>query len=131
MSVEVGGIEEAQVLLELYDKISSDPVRLAFALLHLNLSRLPGCVVEAEAHGNVSSLRVRDNGAWCYSVSTAQNWLLAYIRPPEYRKGRLTHAHLLQHLPDAQDRGDEHLSVKLYSAEDAEIFFGLIQQSRG
>ena len=130
MSITPGSPDEARLLLDLQDKLQSRSAREAFAFLHLNFARMPGCQCEAEAHGMVSSLRVRDHGDWCYSFSTARDWVLAYVRPPEYRKGRLTLKMLQSRLPDASDGGDEHLRVRLHTVADAQAFFSVVSAAQ-
>ena len=130
MTVSPGSADEARLLVALQERLISAEARAAFAFLHLNFARLPGCVCEAEAHGVVCSLRVRDQGEWCYSFSTARDWVLAYVRPPEYRKGRIRLHDLQRALPAAEDRGDEHFRVRIRTLAESQRFFTVVAAAR-
>ena len=84
---------------------------------------------EPEKHGYMSSLRIRRGEAWAFSVSPAANWLLFYVRKPELRRGRITFASVREAFPEAVERKDGEITVRLTTAEMASRMVALIARS--
>ena len=122
--------EEAQDYLELLGRCDTEDVRKAFVFLHLGFSRLGDLQAEVGRHGVMKSLRFYDQGAWCFAFAPARQWVKAWVRPPEYRKGLLQLSDLTMLLPHASDRGDDHFVVRLYGQDEAKAFYDVITASR-
>ena len=122
--------KDAKAFIALFDKFQSEDAKEALAYLLMAFSRLNGCYCEPHSHGYMSSLRIIDGTDWCFAFSPARNWVLAYIRPPGLQKNRILVADLQMELPHAEDRGDDHLTVRIGDADQAQVFYRFIARSR-
>ncbi|MEO8241698.1 MAG: hypothetical protein ABI832_05255 [bacterium] len=120
----------ADGLLALFDRAESDETKRTLAYLLLAFARFPNVELEPESHGYMYSLRVREGSLWTFAFAPAQNWILAYVRPPEFDQGRISFSDLVAVLPHSQDREDRHLTVRLHNLLEAERFFKLVVDSR-
>lgn len=116
------GRAAAGLLLDLLDKPVDPNARLALATCVLRFSTHRDWVLAPESHGQMASLGVYEDAAWLFSFAPAQQWVLAYIRPPELRRGRLTLSHIQAVLPQAGTPQAEHISVRLRTHDDASLF---------
>ena len=131
MTIEAGSDEEAVAFLDFLTRFESDHARRAFVFLHLAFCRFDGCSASIGRHGVMESLRIHDQGAWSYAFAPARFWVTAWVRPPEYRKGRVNLAALSEVSADARDRGDAHFVVRLHDIAEARRFHAVIADSRG
>ena len=74
----------------------------------------------------MSSLRIRRGGDWAFSVSPAANWLLFYVRNPELRRGRITVAEVKSLFPQASERRDGEITVRLDGTDSARRLMELV-----
>jgi hypothetical protein len=130
MTIEEGSANEARAYLDILAKFDSEDARCAFVFLHLSFSRFCGCRAVVGEHGVMRSMRILDNGDWSYAFASARNWVKAWIRPPEFRRGRISLSDLSAVLPHATDRGDNHLVVSLHDFDEACSFHALVEASR-
>lgn len=114
--------EEASGFIQLFEYFETLEAKQAFAYFTLAFSHLSNGALEFEQHGAVSSLRVRVNDDWMFSFCAAKDWVLAYIRPPAIERLGYSIEELKTILPDAKIPQDSHLSVRIYSVEQAKAF---------
>ena len=120
------GTEGVDLLLRIFDKPVTTDARRALATCVLRAGELPGCQLAVESHGQVSSIAVLNSEDWLLSFCTAKEWVLAYARPPLVRRGAVTLGALQAQLPHAQDRGDDHYTVRLHDYREAKAFCDIV-----
>lgn len=85
----------------LREAIGTPEAAAAFDLLVEGLAAM-GLTVQPHEKGFVDTLRVERDGEWCLALNPAESWVLAYIRKPELRRGRLSVPDLLAAFPEAR-----------------------------
>jgi hypothetical protein len=115
---------------QLFEKVEDTSVRFALMEGVLELPKLDGINVEPESHGYMSSLAIRREDKWCFSLAPAKLWLLLYVRKPELARGKLDLATVREVFSDVSERSDGELTVRLRSVRDVQRLREMIKSTQ-
>ncbi len=112
---------------DLREAIASAGAKAAFDTLVDGFSALSGFTVRAHEQGYLNSLRIYRGEDWCFSAVPNQNWVLAYIRMPELRRGQLTYEQASAAFPEARETGSGEITLRIADKASALRWLEMIQ----
>jgi hypothetical protein len=107
--------------------IQGEDARAAFTFLEESFGALPGVTLAVASHGYMTSLRVMRGDDWCYALVPGETWVLAHIRRPELRRGRITERAFCARFAEARVGTGGELKMRIHDLAEAGAFFDYVQ----
>lgn len=114
-------------IADLRDEIISSDAKAAFDTLIDGFSALAGMSMAAHEQGFLNSLRIHRGSDYCFAAVPNDEWVLAYIRKPELRRGRLTPESVLAVFADARLTNQGEITLRIRDAATAECWLAMIR----
>ncbi|MDP3194899.1 MAG: hypothetical protein Q8M85_06495 [Tabrizicola sp.] len=118
-------------IADLRDEIASADAKAAFDVIVEGFSTSGDFSVAAHEQGFLNSLRIKRNEEFCFSVVPDEKWVLAYIRKPELRKGKITPDMVMATFPDARLTNSGEITLRIADAGTALLWLELIKSADG
>ena len=106
-------------LTDLRDEIASAGAKEAFDVIVKGFSALAGLSLTPHEQGFLNSLRISRGEEFCFAVVPDDDWVLAYIRKPELRRGTLTPDAVQAEFPDARLTNKGEITLRIHDAATA------------
>jgi hypothetical protein len=112
---------------DLRDEIGAAGAKMAFDILVEGFS-VPGTfTLHTHEQGFLNSLRILRGEDFCFAVIPNDEWVLAYIRKPELRRGRLDPEAVLAQFPAARMTNKGEITLRIRDAEMAGLWLDTIR----
>lgn len=112
---------------DLRDEIVAPEAKAAFDVLVDGFAALAGFSVQAHEQGFLNSLRVRRGDDFCFAAIPNDEWVLAYIRRPELRRGQLTPESVMAAFPEARLNNKGEIILRIRDAATAAQWLEMIR----
>ena len=114
-------------IADLRDEIIAADAKAAFDVMVDGFSALAGFSVHAHEQGFLNSLRVRRGDDFCFAAIPNDEWVLAYIRKPELRRGQLPPESVTAAFPDARLNNKGEVILRIRDAATAGRWLDMIR----
>lgn len=114
-------------IADLRDEIVAAEAKAAFDVLVDGFAALAGFSVQAHEQGFLNSLRVRRGDDFCFAAIPNDEWVLAYIRRPELRRGQLTPESVMAAFPEARLNNKGEIILRIRDAATAAQWLEMIR----
>lgn len=112
-------------LTDLRDEIGAADAKAAFDVLVNGFSSRPDFSVHAHEQGFLNSLRIWRGDDFCFAAIPNDDWVLAYVRKPELRRGRLNFEDVVAEFPDARLNKSGEITLRIHDAATAERWLSM------
>lgn len=116
-------------IADLRAEIAASDAQAAFDALVAGFLAVDGLSVAAHEQGFLNSLRVHRGGDYCFAAVPNEDWVLAYIRKPELRRGRLTADDVLATFADARLSRQGEITLRIRDKATAEHWLAMIRDA--
>ena len=113
-------------IADLRAEITAPDAQAAFDILVEGLAALPGISLHPHEQGFLNSLRILRGQEYCLAAIPNAEWVLAYIRKPELRRGALTVEGVLDSFPEARLNKSGEITLRIADADTARAWVGMI-----
>jgi hypothetical protein len=120
-------IAQELTIADLRAEIVSAAARAAFDTLLEGFSAFGDCTLIPHHKGFINSLRVLRGDDFCFSNIPNDEWVLAYIRRPELRRGRLTTEIVMAEFPEAHLNRKGEVTLRVRDAATASRWVEMIK----
>ncbi len=114
-------------IADLRAEIASADAKAAFDVIVEAFSSLSGFAVAAHEQGFLNSLRVRRGEEFCFAGIPNEDWVLAYIRKPELRRGRIKPELVFATFPEARLTSKGEITLRIHDLKTAKRWIEMIQ----
>ena len=114
-------------IADLRDEIIAADAKAAFDVMVDGFSAISAFSVHAHEQGFLNSLRIRRGDDFCFAAIPNDEWVLAYIRRPELRRGQLTPESVMAAFPEARLTGKGEITLRIRDAATAERWLEMIR----
>ena len=114
-------------ITDLRDEIVSADAKAAFDTIVEGFSAQADLSMNAHEQGFLNSLRIYRGGDYCFAAVPNDDWVLAYIRKPELRRGMLTTESVLAVFPDARVTRQGEITLRIRDAATAGRWLDMIR----
>ncbi|MDQ2065736.1 hypothetical protein Q9295_05090 [Xinfangfangia sp. CPCC 101601] len=115
-------------IAELRDEIISSKAQAAFDVLVERFSAHPDYELLAHEQGFLNSLRILRGEEFCFAAVPNDEWVLAYIRKPELRRGKLTVEAAMAEFAQARLTKAGEVTLRLSDADMADRWLAFVLQ---
>ena len=116
-------------IADLRGEIASADAKAAFDGLVDGFSAIEGLRLIPHHKGFINTLRVLRGDDYCFSNIPNDEWVLAYIRKPELRRGRLTPERVMAAFPDARLTSKGEITLRIRDARTAARWIDMIRNA--
>lgn len=116
-------------IADLRDEILAADAKAAFDVLVSGFSELAGVTLHAHEQGFLNSLRILREADFCFAAIPNDDWVLAYIRKPELRRGRLTAQSVRARFPEARLTAKGEITLRIADAATATRWLDMIRDA--
>lgn len=120
-------IAQDLTIADLRGEIVSAGAKAAFDALVEGFSAIEGFRLIPHHKGFINTLRVLRGDDYCFSNIPNDEWVLAYIRKPELRRGRLTPEAVMAAFPDARLTNKGEVTLRIRDAATAARWLDMIR----
>jgi len=114
-------------IADLRSEIAAAEARAAFDVLVEGFRGLTGMTLHAHHKGFINTLRILRGEDYCFSNIPNDEWVLAYVRKPELRRGRLTPEAVMAVFPEARLTNKGEITLRIRDTATAERWLGMIR----
>jgi hypothetical protein len=114
-------------IADLRNEIISSDAKAAFDALVNGFSAFSGFSLHAHEQGFLNSLRIWRGRDFCFAAIPNDEWVLAYIRKPELRRGELTPHAVRSVFPDARVNSKGEITLRIRDATTAARWLDMIR----
>ncbi|MCC6519476.1 MAG: hypothetical protein IT543_11570 [Tabrizicola sp.] len=114
-------------IADLRDEIIAPDAKAAFDAMVNGFSALSVFSVHAHEQGFLNSLRISRGSDFCFAAIPNDEWVLAYIRKPELRRGQLTAESVMAAFPDARLTSKGEITLRIRDAATATRWLDMIE----
>jgi hypothetical protein len=107
-------------LNDLRDEIIAADAKAAFDVLVDGFSSHASFSVQPHEQGFLNSLRIWREADFCFAAIPNDEWVLAYVRKPELRRGFLSYESVVAEFPDARLTSQGEVTLRIRDAATAE-----------
>ncbi|MCB6178880.1 hypothetical protein LHP98_12160 [Rhodobacter sp. Har01] len=118
---------EGLTIAQLREEIATSSAKAAFDVIVDGFSALGGLTLIAHHKGFINTLRILRGDEYCFSSIPNDEWVLACIRKPELRRGRLTPEEVLVAFPDAHVNSKGEVALRIRDAATASRWLEMIR----
>ena len=118
-------------IADLRDEIASPDAKAAFDVIVEGFSASGEFALAAHEQGFLNSLRVMRDEDFCFAAIPNDEWVLAYIRKPELRRGKITPEAVIAAFPDARLTNNGEITLRIQDPGTAGRWLDLIKASQG
>jgi hypothetical protein len=118
-------------IADLRDEIATADAKAAFDVIVEGFSASGEFSVAPHEQGFLNSLRIMRGEEFCFAAIPNDEWVLAYIRKPELRRGRITPDAVMAEFPDARLTKQGEVTLRIQDANTAGRWLHLVQASQG
>lgn len=112
-------IGESLTIADLRAEIVSADAKAAFDVIVDGFSDHVGLTIVPHHKGFINTLRVLRGEEYCFSNIPNDEWVLAYIRKPELRRGHLTPEAVMAVFPGARLNRKGEVTLRIHDAATA------------
>ncbi|WP_137110532.1 hypothetical protein [Rhodobacter sp. SY28-1] len=112
---------------DLRDEIASADAKAAFDVIVEAFSSAGDFSVVAHEQGFLNSLRIKRGEEFCFAGIPNDEWVLAYIRKPELRRGKLTPETVFAAFPEARLTSGGEITLRISDPKTAKRWIEMIQ----
>lgn len=116
-------------IADLRREIVSSDAKAAFDAIVDGFSGLVGMSMNAHEQGFLNSLRIYRDSDYCFAAVPNDEWVLAYIRKPELRRGRLTVDSVMAAFPEAHLTNQGEVTLRIRDAGTAARWLAMIRSA--
>jgi hypothetical protein len=116
-------------IADLRDEIASSDAKAAFDVIVEGFSTLGGFSMTAHEKGFLNFLRITRGQDYSFAAIPNDEWVLAYIRKPELRRGKLTPDNVIAAFPEARLTGKGEITLRIRDAATAERWLDMIRSA--
>ncbi|NEX47850.1 hypothetical protein [Pseudotabrizicola algicola] len=113
-------------LNDLRAEIVAADAKAAFDVLVSGFSSRADFSVHAHEKGFLNSVRIWRGDDFCFAAIPNDEWVLAYIRKPELRLGRLSFEAVVAQFPDARLNKSGEITLRIRDAATAERWLSMV-----
>lgn len=114
-------------IADLREEIIAADAKAAFDILVSGFSEIAGFSLNAHEQGFLNSLRINRGSEFCFAAIPNDEWVLAYIRKPELRRGNLTAERVIVAFPDARLTSKGEVTLRICDAGTARRWIDMIR----
>lgn len=114
-------------IADLRGEIVTADAKAAFDVIVEGFSTTGEYTVVAHEQGFLNSLRILRGDDFCFAAIPNDEWVLAYIRKPELRRGKINSEMVLAAFPDARLSNKGEVTLRIQDAKTAARWLQLIQ----
>ena len=114
-------------IADLRDEIATADAKAAFDVIVDGFAQSAEFTLSAHEQGFLNSLRIKRGDDFCFAAVPDEQWVLAYIRKPELRRGRIKPEAVMAEFPDARLTNKGEVTLRLSDAISALRWLQLIQ----
>lgn len=114
---------------DLRGEIASSDAKAAFDTLVAGFGALAGLSMAAHEQGFLNSLRIFRDSDYGFAVVPNDDWVLAYIRKPELRRGKLLPETVFEQFPDARMTSGGEITLRIRDAQTAARWLDMIRDA--
>lgn len=114
-------------IADLRNEIVAADAKAAFDVIVEGFAARPGFSVVAHEQGFLNSLRIKRGEEFCFAVVPDEQWVLAYIRKPELRRGKLNPETVMATFPEARLTNKGEITLRIPDAQTAKRWLEIIQ----
>ena len=118
-------------IADLRDEIATADAKAAFDVIVEGFSASAEFSVAAHEQGFLNSLRIMRGDEFCFAAIPNEQWVLAYIRKPELRRGKIKPEMVMAEFPDARLTKSGEVTLRLPDAQLAIRWIQMIQANIG
>ena len=111
--------EQGMKIADLRDEIVTADAKAAFDTIVEGFSAFADMSMNAHEKGFLNALRVYRDSDYCFAAIPNDEWVLAYIRKPELRRGKLTPESVLAVFADARLTNHGEITLRIRDAATA------------
>ena len=114
-------------IADLRDEIVAAGAKMAFDTVVEGFSTSGAFTLHAHEQGFLNSLRIHRGDDFCFAAIPNDDWILAYIRKPELRRGHLDPDAVLAQFPDARMTNNGEITLRIRDAATAGRWLDMIR----
>lgn len=114
-------------IADLRDEIVAVDAKAAFDVIVEGFSTFAGISVRSHEQGFLNSLRIMRGDEFCFAAVPNDQWVLAYIRKPELKRGKIRPEAVMAAFPDARLTNKGEITLRITDAATASRWLELIQ----
>lgn len=118
--------DQALNIADLRDEIASADAKAAFDVIVEGFSTSGEFSVAPHEQGFINSLRIKRGDEFCFAAIPNEEWVLAYIRRPELRRGKITPDMVMATFPEARLTKAGEVTLRISDASTAVRWLQLI-----
>ena len=119
--------DRALNIADLRDEIASADAKAAFDVIVEAFSSSGDFTVAAHEQGFLNSLRIKRGEEFCFAGIPNDEWVLAYIRKPELRRGRIKPDLVFAAFPEARLTSSGEITLRISDPKTAQRWIDMIQ----
>src|SRR5690606_7597000 len=103
-----------------------EAAQAAYYVITAGFSAAPGFELRAHEDGLRNSLRIFSAEEFCFALAPNDEWVLAYIRKPELRRGALTFEKVKSIFPEARTTKAGEITLRIKDEATAKEWLALV-----